>query len=81
VTNKDAASEKAALQAKALLTLKRAASKFQAVATGIDGVSVNNSAKTAVKGVYNIAGQKVAESAEGLAKGLYIVNGKKIVIK
>ncbi|MBM6992814.1 MAG: carbohydrate binding domain-containing protein [Prevotella sp.] len=81
VSNKDAASEKAAVQVKALLTLKRAEAKFQAVATGIQGVSVSDAVKPVVKGVYNIAGQKVADSVEGLAKGLYIVNGKKIIVK
>lgn len=34
----------------------------------------------AVKGVYNLNGQKIAESAEGLSNGIYVINGKKIII-
>lgn len=78
--------KKAALESKALLNLKRAKATFdaeaEAVAAGIKGVADNQAAaKVAIKGVYNIAGQKVAENADNLPAGLYIVNGKKIVIK
>ena len=81
VTNKDAASEKTAIQAKALLTLKRAESKFQSFVTSIQGVVVTDNKRVAPQGVYNIAGQKVANNLEGLAKGLYIFNGKKVIIR
>lgn len=85
--------QKAALETKALLTLQRAEATFNAkkeafdaVITGIKGVTIAEDAddaavKANAKGVYTIAGQKVAEKAENLPAGLYIVNGKKVVIK
>ena len=80
ITNKDAAAEKAALQVKALLTLKRAESRFDGLVTAVRGVSVNEAAKPAVQGVYNLAGQRVSDRAEGLPRGIYIINGKKVIV-
>lgn len=75
--------QKAALETKAYLQLQRAETAFQTVVTGIQGVKVadSNAVKAAVKGVYNLAGQKVAETTTNLPAGLYIVNGKKVLVK
>lgn len=82
VTN-SADDQKAALETKAYLQLQRAETAFQTVVTGIQGVKVadSNAVKAAVKGVYNLAGQKVAETTTNLPAGLYIVNGKKVLVK
>ncbi len=83
VCNSDATYEKAGIEYKALLTLRRAASNFAGLVTGIQGVSADDVAttKVAAKGVYNLAGQKVGNSVQGLSKGIYIVNGKKVIVK
>ncbi len=79
-TNNDNA-KKSALYAKAWRQLKRAQAAFQPLATGIQGVKVNDSVAPSLQGVYNVAGQRVASTADTLAPGLYIINGKKVVVK
>lgn len=83
-TTNTASDQKAALQAKALLQLKRAEANFQSLVTGIQGVKVaddSQAVKASAKGVYNLSGVKVANTTDGLAKGIYIVNGKKVIVK
>ncbi len=83
VCNSDATLEKAGVEYKALLTLRRAANNFAGLVTGIQGVSADDiaTAKVAAQGVYNLSGQKVGNSVQGLSKGIYIVNGKKVIVK
>jgi hypothetical protein len=68
----------AALQAKALLTFKRAASSSKRWLPVLT-LERKQQRKTAERCLQHCR-QKVARG-RGLAKGLYIVNGKKIVIK
>lgn len=81
---KSKATDRLTLMANATWQLQYAQSLVNSVVTGVKGVFTNDAvttSKKAVKGIYNMAGQKVANTEKNLPAGLYIVNGKKLVIK